>query len=314
MSAAPQSFPIEAIPSKSDQASNPSTQASERALDATTFCLADVADGLGPFLVIYLTSRRHWTSGEAGMAMSMMLLGTVLSQTFVGAWIDRTRAKRHIITVASLLVACISIALYYASSRTAIYGLQFVTGTVVTVFPPTIAAISLGLVGRGRLPARAGRNEACFHAGNVAAAGLAAVAGGFGSAGIYYAVAMMALASAFCTQLIRETDIDHRLACGADGLAENEDAAPLRSLLCNSCLIRFVFAVVLFHFANAAMLPLLGQKLVANRPDSASTLMAVCILVAQLVMVPTAILTSGQPSSADARYSWLASRSCQFAV
>jgi len=65
------------------------TWRSERALDATTFCLADVADGLGPFRVIYLTTSRHWTATDAGYAMSAMLIGTVLSQTFVGAWIGK---------------------------------------------------------------------------------------------------------------------------------------------------------------------------------------------------------------------------------
>lgn len=265
---------------------------SERALDATTFFLADVADGLGPFLVIDLTSRRHWTSGEAGIAMSMMLLGTVLSQTFMGAWIDRTKSKRTLISVGCLIVACTSIGLYYFRSKAEIYGLQILTGVAVTIFPPAIAAISLGLVGRDRFPARAGRNEACFHAGNVASAGLAAVAGWVHSGGVFFSVAAMALASSFSSRWIRETDIDHQLACGADGLDEDRPAVSLRSLVSDSRLLRFICAVVLFHFANAAMLPLLGQKLAADRPDSASSLMAVCILVAQLAMIPVAILAS----------------------
>ena len=270
----------------------PEQRTSERALDATTFFLADVADGLGPFLVIDLTSRRHWSSGEAGMAMSMMLLGTVLSQTFMGAWIDRTKAKRTLIAAGSLIVACTSIGLYYLRSPTEIYGLQFLTGIAVTIFPPAIAAVSLGLVGRSRFPARAGRNEACFHAGNVASAGLAALAGWIHSGGVFYSVAAMALASSLSSRWIRETDIDHRLACGADGLKGDVPSVPLRTLLSDSRLVRFIVAVVLFHFANAAMLPLLGQKLAADRADSASSLMAVCILVAQLAMIPVAILAS----------------------
>ncbi len=48
--------PEDAAPRGSAQ--RPVTTASERGLDATAFCLADVADGLGPFLVIYLTSQQ----------------------------------------------------------------------------------------------------------------------------------------------------------------------------------------------------------------------------------------------------------------
>lgn len=97
----------------SPETRTPSLAGSERALDAAAFCLADVADGLGPFLVIYFTSQRHWSAGEAGTAMSLMLLGTVLSQTFIGAWIDRTRSKRMAVAVAAVFVAMSSIAMYH---------------------------------------------------------------------------------------------------------------------------------------------------------------------------------------------------------
>src|SRR5262249_25542011 len=142
------------------------SQGSERALDATAFFLADVADGLGPFLVIDLTSRRGWSASQAGLAMAMLLIGTVATQTFTGSWIDRTRHKTMAITVACCIVAGATLGLYFWTIPPVVYGLQALTGVMVTVFPPAIAAISLGLVGRDRLAARIGRNEACFHAGN----------------------------------------------------------------------------------------------------------------------------------------------------
>jgi len=42
---------------------------SQRPLDWLNFFLADVKDGLGPFLAIYLLSSRHWDPGEIGMVM-----------------------------------------------------------------------------------------------------------------------------------------------------------------------------------------------------------------------------------------------------
>lgn len=60
-------------------------------------------------------------------------------------------------------------------------------------------------------------------------------------------------------------------------------------LTCRPLLI-FAAATVLFHFANAAMLPLVGQKLALVNRDLGTTLMSVCIVAAQLVMVPVAML------------------------
>jgi len=263
---------------------------SQRALDWATFFLADVVDGLGPFLVIFLTSTRGWTAGEAGAAMAAMLLGTICTQTFVGVWIDQLQAKRWAIVGAALVVAICSLLMFYFPDRNTIFAVQFATGVAVTVFPPAIAAISLGLVGRAWLPARIGRNEGFNHAGNVAAAGVAAAAVWLvGSGGIFYGVAGMALASAFATLFIREADIDHRLARGADDSDGSTHIVPWSTVLKNRQVLWFLTAVVLFHFANAAMLPLVGQKVAARNASNASTLMAACIIVAQLVMVPVAL-------------------------
>ena len=54
----------------------------------------------------------------------------------------------------------------------------------------------------------------------------------------------------------------------------------------------FSASVVLFHFANAAMLPLAGQKLSHGHDHGAAGYMSACIIAAQLVMVPVALLSS----------------------
>jgi MFS family permease len=53
----------------------------------------------------------------------------------------------------------------------------------------------------------------------------------------------------------------------------------------------FASSVTLFHFANAAMLPLAGELLAVNKTDGASLYMSGCIIAAQLVMVPVAALS-----------------------
>ncbi len=56
----------------------------------------------------------------------------------------------------------------------------------------------------------------------------------------------------------------------------------------------FAAAVIAFHFANAAMLPLVGQLLALRNKDVGTALMAVCMVAAQVVMVPVAYLARSQ--------------------
>ena len=46
---------------------------------------------------------------------------------------------------------------------------------------------------------------------------------------------------------------------------------------------------MLFHFANAPLLPLVGQKLAQAHPASATAMMSSCIIAAQLIMLPVAL-------------------------
>jgi MFS family permease len=84
--------------------------------------------------------------------------------------------------------------------------------------------------------------------------------------------------------------IDQNAARGED---EAKDRAPegLRLLLANKPLLLFAAAITLFHFANAAMLPLAGEKLSVGKPAASPLFMSACIVVAQLVMVPVALLS-----------------------
>ncbi len=178
------------------ESNDPASPTSLRALGALNFFLADVRDGLGPYLAIYLTSKLHWDPSRVGIAMAAMLVGTVVAQTPAGALIDRVRWKRMAVAVAAGVVALGCIVMITVPTFPVIVGAQATVGAAAAVFPPAIAALSLGIVGHARLAARTGRNEAFNHAGNVAAAILAAAAGYFvGYWTIFYLVAAMAAAS-----------------------------------------------------------------------------------------------------------------------
>ena len=62
-------------------------------------------------------------------------------------------------------------------------------------------------------------------------------------------------------------------------------------------LLIFTASITLFHFANAAMLPLLGEKLAQSNKGVETLFMAACIITAQIVMAPMAILVGHKADS-----------------
>src|SRR5438309_6494199 len=55
------------------------------ALDAANFFLADVRDGLGPYLAIYLLTEQKWNEASIGIVMSVATIAGILAQTPAGA-------------------------------------------------------------------------------------------------------------------------------------------------------------------------------------------------------------------------------------
>lgn len=267
-----------------------------RALDFLNVFLADVRDGVGPYLGIYLKSSHNWNPAEIGMATAASSIATVIAQTPAGALIDRLRQKRMLIVVAAVVVSigCMSIALLPAFP--VIIACQVLIGGAAAVFPPAIAAITLGLVGHRRLDRRVGRNQSFNHAGNLLAAALAGLIGQFvAPKGIFFLVAVMAIGSAISVLMIREKEIDHELARGATDDEEDDrqehHLEGILQLLSDRRILFFALAVILFHFANAAMLPLVGQLLARGGQGTGidgTVYMSACIIIAQLVMIGSA--------------------------
>jgi MFS family permease len=120
----------------------------ERSLDALNFFLADVRQGLGPYLAIYLLTERQWTEDQTGFVMSIAVLAGLVVQAPAGALIDVSHAKRAIIAGAALVVTFASIILPFMSSFVFVAGSQAAAGMAEALFAPSIAAITLGISGR----------------------------------------------------------------------------------------------------------------------------------------------------------------------
>jgi MFS family permease len=268
----------------------------ERALDALNFFLADVRDGLGPYLAIYLLTEQKWDQARIGVVMSIAALAGIIAQTPAGALIDRTTAKRGLMVAAAVVVTSTCLALPFVHRFELVAATQALAACAGAIFAPAVAAVTLGIVGPKAFAKRIGRNEAFNHAGNATAAAIAGATAYFcGPIVVFWLLAAMAVASVVATLSIPAGAIDDHLARGlGDGADRNaghdDQPSGLQVLLTCKPLLIFAGATILFHFSNAAMLPLVGQKLALVNSDLGTTLMSVCIIAAQLVMVPVAML------------------------
>ncbi|MDA9403820.1 MFS transporter [Bradyrhizobium sp. CCBAU 45389] len=274
------------------------TRRAGRALDAANFFLADVRDGLGPYLAVYLLTEQRWDEARIGLVMSIATIAGIVAQTPAGALVDVTHAKRAVMVVAAIMVTAASLSLPLLPGFLSVAISQGIAQAAAVIFPPAIAAVSLGIFGHAAFTRRIGRNETFNHAGNAVAAGLAGPSAyWFGPTVVFYLLGAMAIASLVSIVAIPEQAIDHDLARGlhdADGDSQQEQPSGLAVLLTCRPLLVFAICVLLFHLSNAAMLPLVGQKLALQDKNMGTSLMSACIVAAQLVMVPFAMLVGAR--------------------
>jgi predicted MFS family arabinose efflux permease len=255
-----------------------------RGLDWLNFLLADVQTGVGPFVAIYLASY-HWNEERVGLALTIGGIAGILTQTPAGALVDFVQSKRALVGfgVAALAAGALAIALLPAFWP--VVAAQTLIGGTSSVFIPAICAMSLGIVGRAAFDTRQGRNQTFNSAGNVAAAVSMGLLGYFVSnRSVFFFVACSAVPTILVLLLIRPSEIDHELARGAKQGEKAGAPESIWTLFRDRPLVIFLVCAVMFHFANAAMLPLLGEQLAKGHGRSSMLFMSACVVTTQLVV------------------------------
>ncbi len=253
-------------------------------LDWLNFLLADVQTGVGPFLAIYLAGYK-WNEESVGLALTVGGIAGILTQTPAGALVDFLRSKRALVGVAVAALAAGALLIALFPSFWPVMGAQVLIGGTSSVFLPATCAMSLGIVGRAAFDIRQGRNQTFNSAGNVIAAVLMGLLGYFVSnRSIFFFVAAFAVPTILVLVLIRPSEIDYELARGANDGEKGGKAESVRLLLQDRPLVIFLVCAVMFHFANAAMLPLLGEMLAKGQGRSSMMFMSACVVATQFVI------------------------------
>jgi MFS family permease len=117
-----------------------------RSLEWLNFFLADVQTGLGPFMAAYLAAL-GWNPGSVGYALTFGGLVTVAVQTPAGALVDAAHRKRLLVAVNLGVLVCGAFLLMRHVSTSSVYAAQCLIGGAGPFLAPTVAAITLGIVG-----------------------------------------------------------------------------------------------------------------------------------------------------------------------
>ncbi|HEY1865401.1 MAG TPA: MFS transporter [Roseiarcus sp.] len=262
------------------------------ALDAVNFLAADVRNLFGPFVNVFLVTGQHWSQTDVGLVTTASGLLGIALQAPIGGAIDVTRAKRGVIVLTMAAMTVSAIIIFAAPSFWPMAIALSVLAVAGDAFAPAVSALTLGLVTRDKLARRLGRNSAFDHGGNIAIALLAGAVGyAFSQRAVFLMVPVFAALTCAAVLTIPAKAINHNRArdLTTDG-EEQGAAAGYRVLFKTRPLMIFAGCAFLFHFANAPLLPLVGQKLALQFPQEATAMMSFCMVAAQGVMLPIAIL------------------------
>lgn len=259
------------------------------ALDGLNFCLADSASVLGPFLGVFLLTQYHWDQAAIGLVAMVGGLTGIAAQIPMGAAIDAARHKHRLLLAALAAVSVAAVAVAGGPTLAIAVAASIAVAVAGTAQGPVVAALTLRLFGGAGLSRHMGRNSAFDHAGNVFAALAAGAVGSLLSQrAVFMLVPVFSLGAAVCALALRGGGTERRPVRG--DRANAEPAASPLALLRHVPLVILAACIGLFHLANAAMLPMVGQRLALAHAGYESAMMSACIVGAQVVMLPVALL------------------------
>jgi len=262
-----------------------------QALCLVNFFMADVRDGLGPFLGIFLTER-HWNAGDIGWVMTAGGLAGLVATLPAGLATDATRHKRSLLIIGSILITLSTLLLWYFQQSWIVVLSQIVTGLSAALIAPVLTGITLGLAGPQGFGHQMGRNEAFNHGGNMTAAIIAGASVWYwGTGAVFVLMTTMALCAGAAVLAIRHNDIDNLAARGLSGPESAGNVPRLYQIAREPAIIVAGVTLLLFHLGNAALLPMLSLRVAAahNGAISPGLYAAATVVISQCVMIPVAL-------------------------
>jgi MFS family permease len=252
-------------------------------LNAANFLQAGVVGVIMPVLNAFLRSA-GWRYDSIGVATAAVGLGTLLFQGLAGWLTDRWPRRRLVFGAVSILTGLCFVAIPLIPHKAAwVDSFLFLSGALQSFYAPLLGALALALSGHTALNRTIGTNQGWNHSGNIVAALLAmALVSRFGLSSIFYSAGAWSLFAAASVLLIREQDLDERVATGLTHVHRRQ--AKCSGMLRDRRVAFLCLSIFAFHLANAPILPTVA--LYVKHLGGSDNLMTATVLTAQIVMVP----------------------------
>lgn len=271
------------------------------------FFVADVRDGLGPFLGVFLL-QNGFGEAQVGLISTISHIIALALGVPCGILVDKTTRKKECIAFFVALIVLFCSLNYFFPSFIFTLLAQCLVALSGVFLAPAFAALTLGIIGVKHYPLQCARNEAYKHAGTAFGAALSFVlALHFGIASVFVITALLGGCSLVVLGLIRSECIDDFTArgeiresaksAGQEGVEQNgaRQSGAIQKVvgkvvsiwaLFTDKRVVFLSAIMFcFHLSNAAMLPLLSQRAQKLGIDSSGAYAAATILIAQSTMI-----------------------------
>jgi MFS family permease len=256
---------------------------SRRGLDWLNFFLADIQTGFGAFVAFYLADL-GWDKSQVGLALSAGTVAGLIAHLPGGAVVDWVPWKRGVAAIGIITIASSALILAFAPTFVLVFIAEILHGITGGIVTPAIAAISLGLVGRGAMSARTGRNNAFDAAGNALTAGAMGAAGQYiAKSAIFLGAAALCIPALIALSFIRSGEIDYARARNAGIGQHAANVQRIFDLSKNLSLYIFAGCIFLFQLADASMLPVISENLAVDKNRSGSLLIAGLIVTPQII-------------------------------
>jgi MFS family permease len=256
-----------------------------KALDWLNFFLAALLMGFGPFISVHL-AENGWAPASIGAVLTISGLAGLMTQVPAGELIDLIASKRALVGVAAVAAALALTIFGLRSGFSSIAGAAIIQGGVGSVLGPSVAAISLGLVGHDALAERLGRNQRFASIGGLLAAAIMGAIGYLLSTQyIFLVAAALAIPLLWALLRIHGADIHFGRSCGApDHHATKPNRVRRQSLFKDVRLLAFVTCLFLFQLANASILPQVSQSVAHSEGHWSSLEISALIVVPQIIV------------------------------
>lgn len=253
----------------------------DHGLDAFNVLLAAAMTGFGAFIPAYL-SVHAWTQAEIGLALTVQTAAGLVLQIPAGAAVDATRRRRTLLGTAVLVVALAAFILAVLPLRWPVALALVLQASVSGLIYPSVAAISLAMVGRDGLSVRLGRNASFSAIGSgLGAALMGGAATWLGEREVFVLAGLMGLAAVAALGLTAGTAKRGRRAPIA---GEARQHVPIVLLLRDRRVLTFGLCVVLFNLSSAALMPIAAAEVTRRLGPSSGMLIAAWIIIPQMIV------------------------------